>query len=54
MGFNSYKIRDGKHIPSEKFKNNWHDIWGKKKIENKNLEQKEKEEKYLEELKNKI
>ena len=40
MGFNSYKIRDGKHIPSEKFKNNWHDIWGKKKIEKKNPEQK--------------
>ena len=54
MGFNSYKIRDGKHIPSEKFKNNWHDIWGKKKIEKKNPEQKEEEEKYLEELKNKI
>ena len=54
MGFISYKIRDGKHIPSEKFKNNWHDIWGKKKIEKKNPEQKEEEEKYLEELKNKI
>ena len=29
-GFKSYKIRDGVHIPSEKFKENWDSIFGKK------------------------
>ena len=29
-GFKSYKIRDGVHIPSEKFKKNWNAIFGKK------------------------
>jgi len=30
-GFKSYKIRDGVHIPSEKYKENWNAIFGKKK-----------------------
>jgi len=30
-GFKSYKIRDGVHIPSEKYKENWDAIFGKKK-----------------------
>ena len=30
-GFKSYKIRDGVHIPSEKYKENWEGIFGKKK-----------------------
>jgi len=29
-GFNSYKIRDGVHLPTEKFKENWDSIFGKK------------------------
>ena len=29
-GFNSYKIRDGVHLPTEKFKENWEGIFGKK------------------------
>ena len=29
--FKSYKIRDGVHLPSEKFKENWDSIFGKKK-----------------------
>ena len=28
--FKSYKIRDGVHLPSEKFKENWDSIFGKK------------------------
>jgi hypothetical protein len=28
--FKSYKIRDGVHIPSEKYKENWNAIFGKK------------------------
>ena len=32
MGFKDYKIRDGVHIPSDKFRKNWNDIFGKKKI----------------------
>ena len=31
MGFKDYKIRDGVHIPSDKFRENWNDIFGKKK-----------------------
>ena len=33
MGFKDYKIRDGVHIPSNKFRENWNDIFGKKKKE---------------------
>jgi len=29
-GFKSYKIRDGVHLPSEKYKENWEGIFGKK------------------------
>ena len=29
-GFNSYKIRYGVHLPTEKFKENWDSIFGKK------------------------
>ena len=29
-GFKSYKIRDGVHLPTEKFKENWDSIFGKK------------------------
>ena len=29
--FKSYKIRDGVHLPSEKYKENWEGIFGKKK-----------------------
>ena len=29
-GFKSYKIRDGVHIPSEKYKENWNAIFGQK------------------------
>ena len=29
-GFKSYKIRDGVHIPSEKYKTGWDAIFGKK------------------------
>ena len=31
MGFRDYKIRDGVHIPSDKFRENWNAIFGKKK-----------------------
>ena len=31
MGFKDYKIRDGVHIPSKKYKANWDAIFGKKK-----------------------
>ena len=33
MGFKDYKIRDGVHIPSDKFRENWNAIFGKKKKE---------------------
>ena len=31
MGFKDYKIRDGVHIPSDKFRKNWDAIFGNKK-----------------------
>jgi len=37
-GFKSYKIRDGVHIPSEKYKENWNAIFGKKKKPTKGLD----------------
>jgi len=43
-GFKSYKIRDGVHIPSEKYKENWNAIFGKKKP-TKGLEGKNKKSK---------
>jgi hypothetical protein len=49
MGTDNYKIRDGKHIPTQKYKDNWERIFGKKKME----EELPKEEKdYLKELEN--
>ena len=30
VGFKDYKIRDGVHIPSKKYKANWDAIFGKK------------------------
>lgn len=32
MSYKKYKIRDGVHIPSDKFRKNWDAIFGKKKI----------------------
>lgn len=29
-GFKSYKIRDGVHIPSDKYRKGWNDIFGTK------------------------
>ena len=31
MGFKDYKIRDGVHIPSKKYKEGWNAIFGNKK-----------------------
>ena len=31
MSYKKYKIRDGVHIPSDKFRKNWDAIFGKKK-----------------------
>ncbi len=47
----NYKIRDGKHIPTQKYKDNWERIFGKKEI----VEELPKEEAdYIKELKKKI
>ena len=60
MGFKDYKIRDGVHIPSEKYRENYDAIFKKKKqqadMQSDNIEMKtiEEEQKYLEELKNKL
>ena len=63
MGFNSYKIRDGKHIPTEAFKKNWHDIFGKKKKKKKEtiidenfevIDDNKENEEYIKELKGKL
>jgi|TARA_R100001463_G_C3510762_1_gene219933 hypothetical protein len=51
MGFNSYKIRDGKHIPTEKYKENWDSIFGKDKTKE---ELPKEEEDYIKELEKKI
>jgi len=31
LSYKKYKIRDGVHIPSDKFRKNWNAIFGKKK-----------------------
>lgn len=31
MGFNDYKIRDGKLIPNDAYRKGWNEIFGKKK-----------------------
>ena len=60
MGFKDYKIRDGVHITSEKYRKNYDAIFKKKKkqadMQSDNIEIKtiEEEQKYLEELKNKL
>jgi hypothetical protein len=36
-GFKSYKIRDGVHIPSKKYKEGWDAIFGNKKKSTKGL-----------------
>ena len=51
MGFNSYKIRDGKHIPTEKYKKNWESLFGKDKTKE---ELPKEEEDYIKELEKKI
>ena len=54
MGFKDYKIRDGVHIPSEKYRENYDAIFKKKKkqadMQSDNIEMKtiEEEQKYLE------
>ena len=46
----NYKIRDGKHIPTQKYKDNWERIFGKKEI----VEELPKEEAdYIKELEKK-
>ena len=37
-GFKSYKIRDGVHIPSKKYKEGWDAIFGSKKKPTKGLD----------------
>lgn len=37
-GFKSYKIRDGVHIPSKKYKEGWDAIFGNKKKSTKGLD----------------
>ena len=37
-GFKSYKIRDGVHIPSKKYKEGWDAIFGNKKKPTKGLD----------------
>jgi len=60
MGFKDYKIRDGVHIPSKKYKENYDAIFKEKKkqadMQSDNIEMKtiEEEQKYLKELKNKL
>ena len=51
MGTDNYKIRDGKHIPTQKYKDNWERIFGKKKMEE---ELPKEEEDYIKELEKKI
>jgi len=47
----NYKIRDGKHIPTPKFKENWDSIFGKDKSK---AELPKEEEDYIKELEKKI
>ena len=37
-GFKSYKIRDGVHIPSDKYRKGWNDIFGNKTQSTKGLD----------------
>ena len=60
MGFKDYKIRDGVHIPSDKYRKNYDAIFKKKKkqaamqSDNIEMEKLAEEQKYLEELKDKL
>jgi hypothetical protein len=60
MGFKDYKIRDGVHIPSEKYRKNYDAIFKKKKkqadmqSDNIEMEKLAEEQKYLKELKDKL
>jgi hypothetical protein len=51
MGFKDYKIRDGVHIPSDKFRKNWDKIFGKDKTKE---ELPKEEEDYIKELEEKL
>tara|TARA_B100001248_G_C27040030_1_gene300376 strand:- start:186 stop:368 length:183 start_codon:yes stop_codon:yes gene_type:complete len=60
MGFKDYKIRDGVHIPSDKYRKNYDAIFKKKKkqadmqSDNIEMEKLAEEQKYLKELKDKL
>ena len=60
MGFKDYKIRDGVHIPSDKYRKNYDAIFKKKKkqadmqSDNIEIEKLAEEQKYLKELKDKF
>ena len=60
MGFKDYKIRDGVHIPSDKYRKNYEAIFKKKKkqadmqSDNIEMEKLAEEQKYLKELKDKL
>ena len=60
MGFKDYKIRDGVHIPSDKYRKNYDAIFKKKKkqadmqSDNIEMEKLAEEQNYLEELKDKL
>ena len=60
MGFKDYKIRDGVHIPSDKYRKNYDAIFKKKKkqadmqSDNIDMEKLAEEQKYLKELKDKL
>ena len=60
MGFKDYKIRDGVHIPSDKYRKNYDAIFKKKKkqadmqSDNIEMEKLAEEQKYIKELKDKL
>ena len=60
MGFKDYKIRDGVHIPSDKYRKNYDAIFKKKKkqadmqSDNIDMEKLAEEQKYLKELQKKL
>ena len=60
MGFKDYKIRDGVHIPSDKYRKYYDAIFKKKKkqadmqSDNIEMEKLAEEQKYLKELKDKL
>ena len=60
MAFKDYKIRDGVHIPSDKYRKNYDAIFKKKKkqadmqSDNIEMEKLAEEQKYLKELQKKL